>query len=269
MAKTSNSKKSFVIMLVAIIVVAAAIAFIVFEETTSKSDLFENQDFAAAVGEALGKAPAFITKEDLEQVKYVEISANSEDEYFVALAYDDLLKVYREYLAAYNANEDTSGFNFGGLFKGADFTLDSGVKLDDVKLFTSAEVVTVSGIQFSDSSVFEGMPNLTNVDAMGAGLTEVNGLAHLDAEKVDKINLASNNVADWSVLDYIKDKVTVEYYYTIAPTEDGTIDYNNLVLVEKTLAERYEELAKAEEEKAAEEESTDENESETETADAE
>ncbi len=262
MAKTSNSKKSFVIMLVAIIVVAAAIAFIVFEETTSKSALFENQDFAAAIGEVLGKAPAFITKEDIEQVKYLEISQNSEDSYFVALAYDDFLEVYRKYLAVYYANEDTSEFNFEGLFKGADFTLDKGVKLDDVKLFTGAEVVTASGVTFTDSSVFAEMPNLTNVEAMGVGLTEVNGLANLNAEKVDRINLASNNITDWSALDYIKDKVYVESYYTITPSEDGTFDYSNMVLVEQTLEEHYEELAKAEEAET-------ETESESESTDAE
>lgn len=267
MAKTSNSKKSFVIMLVAIIVVAAAIAFIVFEETTSKSELFENQDFATAVGEALGKAPSFITKEDLEQVKYVEISADSEDEYFVALAYDDFLEVYRKYLAAYHANEDTSGFNFEGLFKGANFKLDKGVNLDDIKLFTGAEIVTTSSITLSDSSVFSGMPNLTNVEVVGAGLTEVNGLAHLNAEKVDRINLAANNITDWSALDYIKDKVYVESYYTIAPSEDGTLDYNNMVLVEKTLTEYYEELAKAETEAEAKAETETENSAEN--ADAE
>ena len=251
MIKTSNSKKSFIVMLVAILVVAAAIAFIVFEETTSKSDLFENQDFAAAVGEALGKAPSFITKEALEQVKYVEISANSDNDYFVALAYDDFLEVYRKYLAAYYANEDTSNFNFEGLFTGAVFKLNDGEKLDDIKLFTGAEVLTVSSVSFTDSSVFSGMSNLTNLEVVGAGLTEVNGLSHLDAEKIDRINLASNNITDWSVIDYLKDKVYVESYYTITPSEDGTIDYSNMVLVEKTLSEYYDDLAKAEAEEKA------------------
>lgn len=256
MAKSSNSKNSFIIMLVAIIVVAAAIAFIVFEETTSNSNLFKNQNFAGAVAKIFDTAPAFLKQQDLSEVKYMEISYNSEtEEATIAIGFEDFISIYREYMDAADAQEDTTAYieELNSLFKSADFKLENDGYLDDIKLFDGIEIIASSGARYSTSSVFENMTQLTSAEIYSAGLTEVNGFAGLNPEKVDILSFPGNEITDWSALDNMKEKVIVNAYYTVIPGEDGTIDINNMVYVEQTLAEYYEELAKAEDKVEAEE----------------
>lgn len=260
MANTQTKKRSFIVMLVAIIVVAAAIAFVVFDEVTSKSDLIENGDFAFALSDVLGKAPAFITEEDLAAVKYVELNYDVENDLgYIAVGYDEFLAEYKKLVAAAEAGEDTSNFNITNLFKDATFELKDGEKLDDIKYFTGVDTINSSSVKYTDSSVFAGMTAATSFNVVDGGLTEIAGLANLNLEAVEGIDLTGNNITDWSVLDSIKDKVIVNKFYSFEPKEDGTIDFNNMTLVEQTLTEYYEEKAAAE----AEAEKTEENTEET------
>ena len=244
-----SSKKSFIIMLVAIIVVAVAIAFIAFEESTSKSKLFENQSFAAAVAEIFETSPAFLKQEDLSEVKYIEISYDPQSsQATLAVGFEDFLSIYKEYMDAMDAKEDTAALinELNGLFKGASFKLENDAYLDDVKLFNGVEIIATTSVKYSTSSVFENMTQLTSGEFISSGLAEVAGFAGLDPEKVERLSFPENNVTDWSVLDAMKEKVVVDAYYTLVPGEDGQIDFNNMTYVEKTLAQYYEELAKAE-----------------------
>ncbi len=244
-----KQRNAFITMLIAIVLVVAAIAYVLYGGLTAKSALLENQDFATALSEILGKAPAFINEEDFADIKYVAVQYSAQDELaLLGIGGDDFVTTYYDYIAKLDAGEDVSSFDFTDKVKSTVFELDEeNTKLDDIRFFTGVEIAEVSGITFTDSSVFSGMTKLTTAALGSCGLTEVTGFTGLDAEKVVNINLSGNNITDWSPLDYIKDKVTVASYYTFEPTEDGTIDFNNMTLFEQTLAEYYEEQAKAEE----------------------
>ena len=78
------------------------------------------------------------------------------------------------------------------------------------------------------------MKALTHIYVSACGLTEVNGLAGLNAEAVYQVNLSGNDINDWSALNYIEDKVIVSSTYSIEMTEDGSY---TLVPMEQTLAD--------------------------------
>lgn len=252
--KQKKERNSFITMLIAIVIVIAAIAYVLFGGLTAKSSLLENQDFASALSKMLDKAPAFITAEDLAQVKYISLNYSSDEEVAsVTIGDEAFVDMYTEYLEKLDASEDVSSYDFTGTYKYIDFDMDKeDALLDDIKLFTGARILEIAGVSFTDSSVFAGLTDLEDVTVKACGLTEVAGLGGLNPEKVSNVNLSGNNITDWSPLDIIKDKVIVNTYYTLVPTEDGSFDFNNVQLVEQTLTEYYEELAAAEEAEKAE-----------------
>lgn len=255
-----KQQKTFIALLVAIVVVVVAIAYVLFGALTSKSSLLDNQDFAAALSENLGKAPAFIKEEDLAAVRYLGLFYDADGKQVqVMTAGDDFASMYIEYMEKTEAEEDVSSYDFTGLYKSAAFDAKEAPRLDDLKYFTGVQVIEVSGITVSDSSVFAGMKSLV-LASVSCGLTEVNGFTGLNADTLKKLTLSGNAIEDWSALNYIEDKVIVSAYYTVEPGEDGTVDFNNFVYKEKTLAEQNAEAAAAAE--ASDEENSDETESE-------
>ena len=245
-----KQKNTFIVLLIAIVVVLAAIAYVLYGGLTSKSALLDNQDFAAALSETLGKAPAFIGESELANVKYLAVSYDAnEKSAMVVTGGDEFVTRYEEYMAQVDAaaeDEEVTQPDLSAYVKMATFSSKEVPTLDDVKYFTGLKRIELSGISVSDSSVFAGMTGLTSGLISGCGLTEVNGLAGLDAEAVDTLYVTGNNIEDWSGLDYIADKVIVNSGYQVLPSEDGTFDINNLQYVEQTLAElKEEEAAKA------------------------
>lgn len=257
-SKQKKQKNSFIAMMVAIVIVIAAIAYVLFGGLTAKSDFLANQELATALSKVLNKAPAFITEEDLAQIKYFSFDYNAEEEIASIMTGDDtFVGMYYEYLAKLEAEEDVSEYDFTGLYKTVEFDLDKEDSLlDDIKYFTGVRNLDIAGASFTDSTVFSGLTNIEKANINSCGLTEVGGFGGLNPDKVIEINFTGNNITDWSPLDIIKDKVIVSTYYTIAPTEDGSIDFNNMTLVEQTLTEYYEELAQAQESENAAQETT-------------
>lgn len=249
MAQLSTSqkkqKKTFIVLLVAIVVVLAAIAYIVYGEATSHSSLFEDQKFAAAIAKDLGTAPSFLKESDLAAVKYLGVTYDGSETVQVITGGDEFVDKYSEYLAKDEAGEDVSSYDFSNLVKGTTYTYkgDQAPTLDELKYFTGVRHVEVSGINVTDSSVFEGMTEIERGSFTSCGLTEVAGFAGLDGEKLIKLVLNGNNVEDWSPLDAFADKVIVSMAYSIVPKEDGTVDSSSLILKETTLTEYYEEQA--------------------------
>lgn len=251
-----KQKNTFIVLLIAIVVVLAAIAYVLYGGLTSKSALLDNQDFATALSETLGKAPAFIGESELANVKYLAVSYDAnEKSAMVVTGGDEFVTRYEEYMAQVDAaaeDEEVTQPDLSAYVKMATFSSKEVPTLDDVKYFTGLKRIELSGISVSDSSVFAGMTGLTSGLISGCGLTEVNGLAGLDAEAVDTLYVTGNNIEDWSGLDYIADKVIVNSYYTLGLTDDGQLDFNNPVYVEQTLTElKEEEAARAEDDENA------------------
>ena len=257
MAQLSTSQKkqknTFIVLLVAILVVLAAIVYIVYGELTSRSSLFEDQKFAAAIAKDLGKAPAFLKESDLAAVKYLGVSYDGSETVQVITGGDEFVDTYAGYKEKQDAGEDVSSYDFSKLIKAAAYTYkgETAPKLDELKYFTGVRNIEVSGITVTDSAVFSGMTGIENGSFSSCGLTEVAGFSGLDADKLVRLTLTGNSIEDWSPLDAVADKVIVSMAYTVVPKEDGTVDFNDAsswTLKETTLTEYYEEQAAKEEE---------------------
>lgn len=230
--KKSNSITALV---VAIVIVLAAIGFVVYDEWSSHSALFESEAFANAIADALGTTPAALSEKTLSDVKYIELNYDSEENlYYVALGKSDFATVYKDYIAKTDAGETNVSLDIEDKFTDARFELEEGLTLSDIKYFTGLEIISAGNVPINDSSVFENMKALTHIYVSACGLTEVNGLAGLNAEAVYQVNLSGNDINDWSALNYIEDKVIVSSTYSIEMTEDGSY---TLVPMEQTLAD--------------------------------
>lgn len=261
-----KQQKTFVVLLVAIVVVLAAIAYIAYGELTAHSSLFEDQKFAEAIAKDLGKAPAFLKESDLAAVKYLGVSYDGSETVTVATGDDKFVDTYNEYVTKSEAGEDVSSYDFTKLVKTTTYTFKSeeAPVIDDLKLFTGVRNIDIAGIHVTNSSVFAGMTGFETASFMSCGLTEVAGFAGIDTEKLVKLTLTGNNIEDWSPLDAVADKVIVSSGYTFTPSEDGTVDFNNMTYTETTLTEHY---AKKAQEEANAADNTDETDANTDTAD--
>ena len=108
------------------------------------------------------------------------------------------------------------------------------------------------------------MTGFETASFMSCGLTEVAGFAGIDTEKLVKLTLTGNTIEDWSPLDAVADKVIVSSGYMLTPSEDGTVDFNNMTYTETTLTEHYAEKAQ---EEANADDNTDETDANTDTTD--
>ncbi len=247
MAKVNSVQKkqktSFIIMIVAIVLVALAICFVLFDKYSSTSSLLENQNFASALSSAIGKAPAFIKEEDLAKPEYVAIAYDSSAKtYTIGLGYEGFIDGYNDYMQKAENGEDTSSIDLSKFIKSASYKGENEL-FDDIKYFTGAKIIEASSLSFTDSSVFAGLSKLTDLTVSYCGLTEVAGLADLgNHEGFESLNIAGNQIEDYSPLEYFKDKVIVNSYYTLAQNEDGTFDTSSIIPVQQTLEQYLEEL---------------------------
>ncbi len=258
MAKlTATQKKNrikFTALLVAIVLVCAAIAFILFDGITSKSALFENQDFARGFAKALDKLAINLDYSDFENAKYLEIQYNSQtSEYSLSIGYDDFDAEYEKQVAASENTEETTTteetVDLSTLVKSATFVSKNPITHDDIRKFTGVKTLSLGGITLSDITFVENLKGLTRGYFNTCGITDISPFATLDLENIKELDFTGNEISDWSALESISDKVLVQNSYTIEVTEDGQYQ---LVPVRKTLKEYNEELAKAEQEKAEE-----------------
>ena len=262
MARLTGTQKKkrnqFIALLVAIVVVLAAIFYVAYSAFMAQSAFLASDDFATALGSAFGKSVRSVSAEDLAAVKYVELYNDGENA-SVYLGYDDFVEQYNKYVAEVEAAqaaeeagetvpeikaEHPVSLAKAGLFEGSE-----DLALSDVKYFTGAEIISVSGVALNGED-FGEMKNLTQGSFSSCDLDneDLAALASkLDLAKVEELSFMGNSIDDWSPLESISDKVTISsFYYTLS--EDGT----SIVPVskEQTLTEYLAEKAAAEEEAA-------------------
>lgn len=270
MAKLTGTQKkkrnAFVALLIAIIVVAFAIFYVVYSSVMAKSAYLENADFATALGQAFGKSVRKVSAEDLAAVKYVELYNDGENG-SVYLGYDDFVEQYDKYVAEVEAAEKAEeageevpeittehpvSLAKAGMFEGGEE-----LSLNDVKYFTGAEVLSITNVAFDAKELGE-MKNLREASFSYCGFDneDIAALAEkVNLEQIEELVFMGYSVDDWSPLESISDKVTLQSYgYTI--DDEGQLQMTSN---EQTLTEYLAEKAAAEEEAAkAEAEATEE-----------
>ena len=266
MARLTGTQKKkrnqFIALLVAIVVVLAAIFYVAYSAFMAQSAFLASGDFATALGSAFGKSVRSVSAEDLAAVKYVELYNDGENA-SVYLGYDDFVAQYNKYVAEVEAaqaaeeagetvpeitTEHPVSLAKAGFFEGSNEELG----LNDLKYFTGAEVVSISNFALNGED-FGEMKNLTKGAFSYCGLDneDLASLASkLDLAKVEELTFMGNSIDDWSSLESISDKVTIQSYgYTI--DDNGQLQ---MVSNEQTLTEYLEEKAAAEEAAQAESE---------------
>lgn len=269
-----KKRNQFAALLVAIVVVLAAIFYVVFSAFMAKSAFLENQDFASALSQAFGKSARSVSAEDMAKVKYVEI-ANDGENGSVFLGYEDFIEQYDKYIAeveaaqaAEEAGEEVPEIKAEhpvSLAKSGTFEADEEITLNDVKYFTGAEVISLTSVGV-DAEALGQFGNVKKAYFSYCGIDNeaVATLAEgLNLEQVEELVFMGSSVDDWSPLESISDKVTIQSY-GLQMTEDGQY---TVVPQEQTLTEYLEAKAEAEakaaEEAKAEAETTPEAEAET------
>lgn len=256
-ASQKKSRSKFIALLVAIVLVCAAIAFILFDGITSKSTLFENQDFARGLATALDKLAINLDTNDVESAKYLELQYNSQaSEYTLSIGYDDFDAEYEKQVAASENTEEATSeetekkeeetVDLSTLVKTATFVSNTPVTASDLVKFTGVKTFSLGGITLSDVSFVENFTNLTRGYFNTCGIKDVTPFAKLNLDNIKELDFTGNEISDWTALKSIEDKVLVQNTYSIEMTEDGQYQ---LVPLRKTLKEYNEELAKADEEK--------------------
>lgn len=272
---TKSQKKNrnkFIALLIAIVLVLAAILYVGYAAFMEKSAFLENQDFAAALAEVFEKDARKVSEEDLANVKFVGVYNDGEtvslslgDEAFVTQydAYMDEQEAIKlaaeqgletEETVAYPAElAKTAAFEAGKDFTG----------LKDLGYFTGAEIIELYGMEFDEAT----LTKFTNVRKATFESCTISNEAlaafagAINKEAIEEIVFSGASIDDWTPLSDISDKVTIAGY-NLVPTEDGQY---TIGLVEQTLTEYLEEMAKAEAEAAEKAES----EAETETENTE
>lgn len=270
-----KKRNQFAALLVAIVVVLAAIFYVVFSAFMAKSAFLENQDFASALSEAYGKAARNVSKEDLAAVKYLEVF-NDGQMGVVGFGDSEFAKDYERYLTELDAAEiakeagvedvpEVTPVDTSKLMHAQFDVDDEGLVFDDIEYFTGVENVAFSSITF-DAESFKG-ENIKRANFSDCGLTneDLATIAKsLNLENVAELTFMGNSIDDWSPLESISDKVTIQSY-GLQMTEDGqyTVVPQEQTLTEYLEAKAEAEAKAAEEEAKAEAETTPEAEAET------
>ena len=93
MAKYSyqEKKKSFIITIIAIVLVLACMVTVLVSYKFNRNDLFESQDFARAIANALGKKTSELDKENLSRIEVLYMSKDSSTGLpIISIGYDTL-----------------------------------------------------------------------------------------------------------------------------------------------------------------------------------
>ena len=265
---TASQKKNrniFIALIIAIVLVAAATVYVIYGELTSKSALLESQKLATALSQVLGKTPRSISEKDLSEIKYLELSFDSDSkQYSIAVGYDEFITEYDKYLAQTEEDENTPQPDFSKYIKTAVFKGTDEDVFPDIKFFTGADTISLSSVKLPEDISFDGFTNLRKGYFYSCGLTEISGFEKLDLSKIEELDFTGNEITDWTALESISDKVIVANYYTVESDADGNMQF---VPVTEKLTDKLKEQESDANAEATDGESTDASESESDVDD--
>lgn len=265
-ASQKKKRNAFVALLVGIVVVLAAIVLIVYSGIMSKSAFLKNGGFADALSQIFDKNVRSVSESDLLTVKSVAVvKEDGSDVCTVSLGFDDYLTEYNAYVEqseakdaaqtaydeakeAFDAAEE-NGESTEGLTNPDDITIPevtaapqnllksasadfSSLTMDDIKYFENAEIVYLDGVKLGNADVIKSLKALKEGSFVGCGITDVSVFSELNLDEIKSLDLTDNEIDDWSALEGIADKVTVEtLYYEIEGY--GKIPYSTVTLDQK------------------------------------
>ena len=218
------------------------------EEVVNQLD-FENVKLLAAIANAMGKPTAEVTKEDIEEIGYIGISAEETGDYTIYLGMNDYMNAY---------NEGQSSEYIGQFLKKSVMEYDAeNDSFNDLAKFVNVISFEYYGIPIEDISFIKEYKNLQFAYFKDNGITDVSSLADYNPESLYEIDLTDNDIEDWSPLYHIKEKVIVNYQTPMLYDADGNLVPTTAIVLtledklnqetEKQQAEETEETTETEE----------------------
>ena len=214
---------------------------------------FENENLVNAVATALGKDVNMITEQDLTSIKYLAIGIDEDDEtkYSILVGLDDYMDAYIKLM---NDSSLSTDILMETVKKAPLVYNKEKDSFSDLDRFTGINVFEYYDIKIDDVSFVKAYPSLVFGYFNNNGITDVSSLEGYDTETLSELDFTANDIADWTPLYHIKEKVIVHYEVRYLEDADGN-DVTMPILITLEDKIRQDEEARIQEgaKKAAEE----------------
>lgn len=168
---------------------------------------FKNPSFFHAFANALGKKPAQVTQKDVDDIHYIAIGPETDGEYTLYVGYID----YVDLCMSEAATEETVLKQLNELVMMSEFNYAEGNTLSDLGNFKNVEMFEIYDVVIDDVAFITNYDGLIFGYFRNNGITDVSALKDYNPESLIELDFTGNDVADWSPLEHIKEKVLVFY----------------------------------------------------------
>ncbi len=229
------------------------------QEKTLENKLgFENTALLKAVAQCFDKEAVGLTQEDVLSVRYLAVGPEEDGSDTVYVGLEDYADVYfsadvtiealQEHVKTAVLEWDEEGFG-------------------DLAKFKNVEIFEYYDIPITDVSFIKNYEQLAFGYFQNNGITDVSSLEGYNPETLYKLDFTGNDIADWTPLYDIKDKVIVNYNLQKMQDENGNeVDVPFVTTLEDLLAGDADE---AESEITAEDEAENDSESQPKVSESE
>lgn len=179
---------------------------------------FENVNFFEAFANAIGVEPSKVTQNDIDKIHYIAVSPEVDGKNSVLVGYIDYVDLcfsdidQSELMSRLNEVVMASEFEY-------DIEKDS---LSDLAKFKNVELFEIYDVRIDDVSFIKEYNNLAMGYFKNNGITDVSSLSDYNPASLIEIDFTGNEIADWSPLEHIKEKVI--YFYDIQSGVTITLD---------------------------------------------
>ena len=181
------------------------------EETLKESAAkfgFENEKLFEAVANAIGIKPWEMTQKDIDKVHYIGIGPESDDMYTVFIGYVDYVDLCLS--GASESSDIMSMLNDVVMVSEFNYNIETDT-LSDLSKFENIEMFEIYDVRIDDISFVKAYNKLVFGYFKNNGITDVSCLEGYDCETLIELDLTGNDIADWTPLEHIKEKVIVVY----------------------------------------------------------
>ena len=199
---------------------------------------FENVKLFEAFASAVGKKPVEITGADIDNIHYISIIGDGNGKANLTLGYidyvDNFLKLHDEGLSETEIRQSITDYEMH-----ADFEFDAQKDtLSDLAKFKHTEMFEIYEIPVKDVSFVKSYDMLFLGYFKNNGITDISPLASYNPIALGELDFTGNNIADWSPLMHIKEKIIVHYeVQTLTDGSGNEVEVPILVSLEEYLEE--------------------------------
>lgn len=181
------------------------------EETLKESAArlgFDNEKLFEAVANAMGIKPWDVTQQDIDNIHYIALGPDREDMYTVYVGYIDYVD-----LCLSEAAESPDLMNLLSdaiMVSEFNYNIETDT-LSDLANFKNIEMFEIYDVNIEDVSFVKDYDILIYGYFKNNGITDISSLEGYNPESLVELDFTGNEIADWTPLEHIKEKVLVLY----------------------------------------------------------